>query len=109
MPELTIQDLMDRMQASFIPERAAGIDTVVWFILSGEAGGDWTVMIQNQECHINKGLNMTPKLTLSAAAQTILDIFMNKQDPMRAYMLGKLKVKGDISMAMKLAGLFKLS
>jgi putative sterol carrier protein len=31
---------------------------------------------------------------------------MGKMDPMRAYMLGKVKVRGDLALGMKLAKLF---
>jgi len=48
-------------------------------------------------------------LKMSGDAQTVMDVFSGKQDGVRAYMQGKLRVAGDMSLAMRLTGLFKLT
>ena len=109
MSELTIQSLMERMQAAFIPENSAGYDVTIQVALQGEGGGDWVVTISNQRCTVTKGTIANPTLKMSGDVQTVLDVFTGKQDGTRAYMQGKLRLTGDMSLAMRLTNLFKLS
>ena len=109
MSDLSIQSLMERMQAAFIPEKSAGIDVTVQIELQGEGGGNWVVTISNQKCTVTQGTIANPTLKMSGDAQTVMDVFSGKQDGVRAYMQGKLRLTGDMSLAMRLAGLFKLS
>lgn len=109
MSGVTIQQLMDALPGAFVPENAAGIDAVVHFSLSGEKGGEWTVTIRDQKIAVADGLPSEPAtLTLLADSQDILDIFSGKLEPTRAFMLGKLRVKGNFGLALKLTNLFSL-
>ena len=107
MTDLTIQDLMSRLPAAFLADKAVGVDAKVLFDLTGPKGGQWVVTIQNQVCTVENGTTPNPKLTLTADAQDCLDIFSGKLDGMKAFMQGKLKVSGDFGLAMKLTGLFQ--
>jgi putative sterol carrier protein len=109
MSELSIQSMMERMQSAFIPEKAAGYDVTVQVELQGEGGGNWVVTISNQQCTVTQGTIANPTLKMSGDAQTVIDVFSGKQDGVRAYMQGKLRVSGDMSLAMRLGSLFKLS
>ncbi len=109
MSYLGIQALMDALPRAFIPEKAAGIDAVTLFALSGDKGGNWTVTIRDQKIDVSTGEPADePTLTLRAAAQDILDIFTGRLDPTRAYMQGKLQVKGNFGLAFKLSNLFRI-
>ena len=48
-----------------------------------------------------------PVLTLSASLETFENILSGQQDPNFAYMMGKLKVKGPLGLAMKLNGILE--
>jgi putative sterol carrier protein len=108
MIEKTIPELMDSIPRYFVSEKASGIDAVIQFHLTGNQGGDWIVTIQNKSCQVNKGVAEEPNLTLTAEAQDCLDILSGKLDGLRAYMAGKLKVKGNMGLAMKIAGFFRM-
>lgn len=108
MSDLTVQGLVDRMQKAFLPEKAAGVDMKVLIELQGEEGGSWVVTIRNQTCKVVQGVIDDPDLTMRGDSKTVLDIFSGKQDGVRAYMQGRLRLVGDMALAMKLAGLFKL-
>jgi putative sterol carrier protein len=109
MSDLSIQSLMERMQKAFVPEKAAGYDVTVQVELKGEGGGNWVVAISNQVCTVTEGTIANPTLKMSGSAQTVMDVFTGKQEGVRAYMQGKLRVSGDMSLAMRLTNLFKLS
>ncbi len=106
--EKSIPEFMESIPQFFVPEKATGIDAVVQFHLTGDNGGDWFVTIRDRHCSVDKGEASSPKLVFTAAAQDCLDILTGKLDGMRAFMTGKLKLKGDMSLAMKLTSLFKL-
>jgi putative sterol carrier protein len=109
MGEVTIQQLMNRLPGAFIPQNATGIDAVTFFDLSGAQGGQWTVTIRDEKIQVERGEPLDqPTLTLQADGQDVLDIFSGKLEPMRAFMMGKLRVKGNYSLAMKLTNLFHL-
>lgn len=109
MSDVTIQQLMDALPGAFVPENAVGIDAVVFFSLSGEKGGEWTVTIREQNLAVSKGEpTEPPTLTLLADGKDVLDIFSGKLEPTRAFMLGKLRVKGNFGLALKLTNLFRL-
>lgn len=108
MTETTIQDLMDALPEAFVAEKAAGVDSSVQFLLSGDKGGDWLVTIRDQQCGVTRERSTSARLTVEADAQDVLDMFLGSLDPMRAYMRGKVRFQGDMGLAMKLTNLFKV-
>jgi putative sterol carrier protein len=108
MPDLTVSEFMARMGSAIIPAKAAGIDAAIQFKLTGAQPSDWVVTIKDGKCTVGQGLAPAPKLTISADSANFVKIFSGQTDPMQAFMQGKLKVTGDMSLAMKLMGLFKM-
>jgi putative sterol carrier protein len=106
MTDISIQSLMDRLCGAFVPERSVGIDAIVQFDLQGDQGGEWVVSIQDQTCQVEQGKTEDANLTFSAQAQDALDVLSGKTDPMGAFMRGKLRLAGDMGLAMRLAKLF---
>lgn len=105
----TVQQLLDAMPGAFIPEKAEGINADVNLNVLGNENGQWTISIKDNKCSVLKGAVPNPKLTLTANSQDLLDIFSGKLDGVKAFMSGKLKLLGDIGLAMKLVNLFKTS
>ncbi len=108
MSEITVKELMDRMPKAFLPEKAKGVDAVIQYHLTGEEGGDWIITIKDGKCTVEEGVTENPTLTLEADAQEYKDIILGKLDGMSAFMQGKLKLKGNLNLAMKLTSFFKL-
>jgi putative sterol carrier protein len=46
--------------------------------------------------------------TISASAETFEKVVKGEQNPTAAYMSGKLKIKGDMGLAMKLGSMFSM-
>ncbi len=106
--ELTLQKLMSRMPAAFRPEKAEGVEAVVQYHLTGEQGGDWVITIRDGACQVEEGTTENPRLTLDADAADYMDLVTGKLNAMNAFAEGKLRLKGDLGLAMKLMGYFKL-
>jgi len=109
MPEeMTIAKLMDLMPKAFLPEKAAGVEAVIQYHLLGEQGGDWVIKIGNGGCTVEPGTTDKPSLTLTADAADYLQITSGRMNAMSAFAEGRIKLKGDLALAMKLMNFFKL-
>jgi len=108
MSEITVKELMDRMPKAFLPEKAKGVEAVIQYHLTGEEGGDWIITIKDGKCTVEEGVAENPTLTLEADAQDYKDVILGKMDGMAAFMQGKLRLKGNLNLAMKLTSFFKM-
>ncbi len=95
-------------EKAFMPEKAPGVDTVFQYHLTGEEGGDWIITIKDGQCKVAEGVAENPKMTMTADAREFGDILLGKMDGMAAFMQGKLQLKGDLNLAMKLTSFFKM-
>jgi putative sterol carrier protein len=105
---LTIADLMSKMPKAFLPEKAPGLDAVIQFKFSGAEAGEWFAAVKNDQCTVEKGTHPSPKMTLSADSEDYVKIFTGELDGMAAFMQGKIKLAGDLNLAMKLMTMFKI-
>jgi putative sterol carrier protein len=105
MPE-TCEDSLKEMYKSFKPEVAGGLSATYIFDISGSGGGKWTLDISNGKCELKSGAVGTPSVTISISDQDWLAIQKGKLNSQMAFMMGKLRVAGDMGLAMKLQSMF---
>jgi putative sterol carrier protein len=108
MTEPTIEEFLSQMTAAFRPEKAAGIDTTIQLKLTGSQEGEWYLTIKDSACTLTPGTVPAPKLTVNADSADFIKIFTGQLDGMQAFMQGKLRLGGDINLALKLMNLFKM-
>lgn len=104
---LTVADLMSKLPEAFMPEKAADLNAVIQLRFGGPEGGEWYVTIQNSQCQTAQGVHPNPDLTLSAEANDIVRIFTGELDGMQAFMQGRLRLSGNMGLAMKLLTVFR--
>ncbi len=105
---LTVVELMSKMPKAFLPEKAPGLDAVIQFKFTGAEAGDWYAAIKDGACIVEQGAHPSPKMTLSADSADYVKIFTGELDGMQAFMQGKIKLAGDLNLAMKLMTMFKI-
>lgn len=105
---LTISQLMEKMPGAFIPEKAQGVDAVIQFKFTGAEAGSWNATIKDGKCTVAQGEVPSPKMTLTADSSDYIKIFTGELDGMKAFMEGKIKLGGDLNLAMKLMQMFKI-
>jgi len=106
---LTISELMEKMPGALIPEKAIGLDAVVHFKFTGAEPGEWCAVINEGKCIVVQGIpNSKPTMTLAADSADYVKIFTGELDGMQAFMQGKIKLAGDLNLAMKLLQIFKI-
>lgn len=108
MADPTISEFMSRMTAAFIPEKAVGLDAIIQLKLTGAQAAEWCVTIKDGKCAVAQGIAPAAKLTVTADSGDFVKIFTGQMDGMQAFMQGKLKLAGDMNLAMKLLSLFKV-
>lgn len=106
--EITIEELMNRMPKAFLPDKAEGVEAVIQYHLSGAEAGDWVVTIGDGKCEVEQGTTEDATMTLGADSQDYKDIILGKLDPMTAFMQQKIKLTGNLNMALGLTKYFKL-
>lgn len=109
MTEYSVEQLIRNHEKAFQPEKAKGLDAIIQYHLTGEEGGDWIIKIHDDKCTVQEGTAENPKMTLTADAREFRDILLGKIDGMTAFMQGKLKLAGDLNLAMKLTSYFKMN
>lgn len=106
--ELTIEQLMNRMPETFLPEKAGDVKAKLQFHFTGDQAGDWLVTIQDQTCSVEQGTTEQPTLAVTVAAEDWLDIFVRGGNAMAAFAAGKIKLKGDLNFALKMMNYFEI-
>jgi putative sterol carrier protein len=99
---------MSKMPGAFLPEKAVGLDAVIQFKFTGAEAGSWYATIKDGKCTVAQGEAASPKMTLTAESSDYVKIFTGELDGMKAFMEGKLKLAGDLNLAMKLMQMFKI-
>ena len=107
--EITIDEMMNRMPKAFLPEKAGDVEAVIQFHLTGAEAGDWIVSIADGKCEVEQGVTEDATMTLRADSQDYKDIIYGKLDPMTAFMQQKVKLTGNLNMALGLTKYFKLN
>ena len=104
----TVKESFDAMSSRFRADKATGTSAVIQYDVSGEGGGTWNAVIKDGACAVSPGAAQNPNLTLSISAQDWLDMLSGKQSGQMLFMSGKLKIKGDMGLAMKLGSMFSM-
>ncbi len=102
----TVKDTFDAMAGRFQPSKAAGVNATVQYDITGDQGGTWNAVIKDGACQVNSGAAASPNLTITMSSQDWLDMTGGKLSGQMAFMSGKLKLKGDMGLAMKIGSIF---
>ena len=108
MTDVSVEQLVQNHEKAFKPEAAEGVEAVIQYHLTGDEGGDWVITIHEGKCTVGEGTLDNPTMTLTADAQDFKDVLTGKADGMQYFMQGKLKLAGDLNLALKLTTFFKM-
>jgi putative sterol carrier protein len=104
----TVKETFDAMPGKFRPEKAQGVNAVIQYEIAGDQGGTWHAVIKDGTCSVENGASTTPSLTINMSAPDWLEMIAGKLSGQMAFMSGKLKLKGDMGLAMKIGSMFQV-
>lgn len=100
-----VSEIKDAMVSGFQPDKAADVDATIQFDLGDD--GQFYLVIQNGSLEAQEGVAADPKMTLKSTAEDYHAVATGKTNAMQAFMSGKIKISGDMGLAMKLQSMFK--
>ncbi|MBN1945514.1 MAG: SCP2 sterol-binding domain-containing protein [Bradymonadales bacterium] len=90
-------------------DTAMGINAVYQFDITGENGGTWVVDLTRSEDWVSKGPSDAAQCTIEVSDQDWIDIIQGNLNAMQAFMMGKLRVSGDLGLATQLQQIFSMT
>lgn len=105
----SVQQVFDQMLTRLLPEQADGVDAVIQMCLTGDGGGQWYLSIRDSVLTVNLGFHDIPNMTMTMASSDWLDIANGDSNSMGLFMSGKIKIAGDMQLAMKMQTMFRFS
>jgi len=104
---MTVDDLIVKMNESFNPAAAAGMDAV--FQYDFKDGENFYMVVKDGAQEIAKGKHKAPSVILATDLATFIGVTDGSVNGMQAFMTGKLKAKGNMMLAQKIGALFPMS
>ncbi len=101
-----VNEIFANMSSQYKPDRAAGFDATIQFDLSGDDGGAWAVSIGGDGVNVAQGQAENPTATIRMAASDFVAMTSGELNAVNAFMMGKIKVEGDLNAVMKFQTLF---
>jgi len=102
----SIEEIFNNIDEGFNPDKAEGVDAIFQFNLTGDNGGQYWIQVKNKEAAVHQGEHDAPTMTVTSTADDYIALANGDLNAMTAFMQGKIKVKGDMGLAMKLQSMF---
>jgi len=103
---LTVKAIFDGLSGAFQADKAAGVDVVFQFNISGPKGGSWYATIHDGICRVNEGSHDSPTTTIEMGDDNFVKMIIGELNAMSAYTGGKLKISGDLMKSQLIEKLF---
>jgi len=79
-----------------------GINATYQFNLSGDDGGAWVIALTDEKKAVADGEDENANCVISMSSSDFMSMIGGSLNPQMAFMTGKLRVKGDMALALKL-------
>lgn len=96
-----MQHVTARILAS--PQRVAGVGGTFKFVVTGESGGTWLVRCADPVA-VTEG-DGESDITVTVSAPDFIELANKRLNPQSAYIQGRIKLSGDLMLALKLGEL----
>ncbi len=103
-----VAEFFQQVPSKIDPAKIKGMNVVYQFVITGEGGGEWAVTVANDQVTVSEGKAEKSNITITMSAQDFLDLVAGKLNGQTAFLTGKLKIQGDMTLALKLQSVFGL-
>lgn len=105
---MTIAESFETMVGLFNPAAAGSTNKTFQWNITGEEAGKYALKVANGTCELINGGVEKADVTFTVSDKDWLSIAEGKLDAMNAFATGKLKLAGDMMLAMKVQQLFPI-
>ena len=102
-----LKEIFEKMPGQVNPEAAKGLSCVIQYDLTGDAGTQYHSIFDDGSCTVVEGSHETPSMTMTMEAADFVSLTNGELDGMSAFMSGKLKIGGDMGLAMRMQDLIR--
>ncbi len=102
----TAGDFFGSLERRFRADKAAGLRAVYGFDITGPGGGRWHARIADGTCVVGEGATGDEDVTVTSTAEDWTRMTEGALDAQAAYVAGRLRVAGDMALALRLRSLF---
>mgnify|MGYP002781103732 CR=1 FL=1 len=106
MSASTVTEAVETMKGRFNAGAASGLSAVYQVNLSGPESSSHFLEIKDGGLTTGEGTHDSPNITINMASNDFIAMTNGQLNPTMAYMSGKLKISGDMGLAMKMQSLF---
>ncbi|HHO56007.1 MAG TPA: SCP2 sterol-binding domain-containing protein [Trueperaceae bacterium] len=99
---MTAVEMIKAMPNTFKPEAAGDLEATVQYNISEPMYH----VIKDKTVTVHEGVAEAPTVAITTSDENFVKLFNGSLNPMTAFMTGKLKIKGDVMLAQRLASLF---
>ncbi|MEO3765621.1 SCP2 sterol-binding domain-containing protein [Streptomyces sp. B8F3] len=104
-----VGEVFRRMEQQFRPERAGELEAVIRWRIAGVTEVVYDVAVSGGACAVHEGPGEgRPRVTLEMGDEEFLKVTSGNAGPVKLFMTRKLKVTGDVALALKLTGMFDI-
>jgi putative sterol carrier protein len=89
------------------PAKIAGMNAIYAFDLGGGDPGQYHITLKDGSADVGAGMPENPNITITMKSEDFVDLATGKLDGTMAFMSGKIKIKGDMGLAMKLQSVLR--
>ncbi len=104
---MSIDQIVKRLYSKVEHTMVPGPDFAFQFHLTGADGGDFYAKSTDGRVEMAAESLEDYQIKVTLAKQDLMDLLDGKIDAMSLYFQGKVRIEGDIALAMKLANLFR--
>lgn len=104
-----VREILRRMPEAFVPEKATGVNALIQLNLTGEGSGAWQIKIANSQISVQEGEAASSDLALTMDTADYVALSKGEVNPMNLFLGGKIKLQGNMTLAMKFQEMFDRS
>lgn len=102
----SVKQYFDTLPERFQRDAAKGVQAVFQFDLTGPGGAAYHVAVDGPTIAVAEGFHTAPTVTFKMAADDYLKLSNGKMNGHLAFATGKMKISGNMMVAIKMQALF---
>jgi putative sterol carrier protein len=102
MSDLNVQTIFDDILPKKLASNESATKANAIYVFSIDGAGSWTVDLTKDADYVTAGASDDAQCTISMTEDDFLGLWTGSLPGPQAFMMGKLKIDGDMGLAMKL-------